>query len=132
MKKILTIMLLCITIFLCFGACSSKNAFENQQSESEETVISIYDVVCELDAHDIFDDCQDEYAVGNINVEYSNFLKKMDIIDELNQKWGFTGGLVNRMKQTRGIDGVQEEENEDFKVTWSYTKPRLSITYERK
>lgn len=54
-----------------------------------------------------------------------------DCIILVNEKFGFPDSLYEKMSKTRAIDGIQNDANDNFKVSWSYSPSHgLQIIYE--
>ncbi|MBE7031958.1 MAG: hypothetical protein E7401_03230 [Ruminococcaceae bacterium] len=57
----------------------------------------------------------------------------IDGIFKMNLKLGFSEALKNKMSTTRAIDGTQNDENDKFKVSWTYHPDNgLQVIYEKK
>lgn len=142
MKKLLAI-LLCMTLVLSFGACSSNDVATDETEVVEEKVVTITEAIASVEGlrniqhrwkdANIWESVNDDYATLNIDTE--DGVWNTDTTDKLNQlhsKLGFSGALLEKIKKTRGLDGTQTEENDNYKVTWSVTSPELNVTYEMK
>lgn len=58
-------------------------------------------------------------------------LEATDKIQEINLDLGFTDALYKKMSSTNALQGTQTEENEKYKVTWSYHPDNgLEVMYE--
>ena len=54
-------------------------------------------------------------------------------IEEVNTALGFSEALMGKMGETRSMDGRQSDENNKFKVTWTYHPDKgLEVMYEKK
>ena len=54
-------------------------------------------------------------------------------ISKVNEELGFSDALLEKMAQTRALDGKQTEENTRFRVTWTYHPNNgLEVLYEKK
>lgn len=61
--------------------------------------------------------------------DYSN-PDAFEIIQNINYELGFNDSLYDRMLSTRALDGTQSEENEHYKVTWTYHPDKgIDIVY---
>lgn len=70
-------------------------------------------------------------------VELSNFEKvqedSMDAIRFVNGELGFTDALYSKMMDTTALMGRQSEENDKYRVSWSYHPDSgLEVMYEKK
>lgn len=140
MKKVLAI-ILCMTMILSFGACSSNKEKDKTQGDVEEKVLTIKEAIesvnglkMKLDDNKLtytprFETMEDDYA--SIEVFYDDG-ETFEKIDELHNKLGFSGALIKKMENTRGMDGQKIEENENYRITWSFANPYLCIIYEMK
>lgn len=65
---------------------------------------------------------------------YYGFMKPCcDEIEKINLELGFTSALMEKMDNTTWSQGVQTEENDDYKVTWTYHPDKgLEVMYEMK
>lgn len=143
MKKILAL-LLCLSMVLSFAACSSGN---NSQSSEDEKVMSIEEVI---DSVDGLRNMGENMGMYNKYTPYFKTIEKdyasLEIItntggwnddtisklNELHKNLGFSGALVEKFERTSRNDGKQTEENENYKVTWSYDNPYFRVIYEMK
>ena len=58
--------------------------------------------------------------------------KALEAIKYVNKELGFNGSLYNRMLETNAIMGRQSEENDKYRVTWTYHPDEgLEVTYEK-
>lgn len=56
-----------------------------------------------------------------------------DAIEEVNTELGFSEALMTKMGETRSVDGRQEDENDKFRVSWTYHPDNgLEVIYEKK
>ena len=56
-----------------------------------------------------------------------------DAVEDINEKLGFSSSVYDDMRNTSYNDGKQIEENEDYKVTWTYHPNKgLEVKYEIK
>lgn len=56
-----------------------------------------------------------------------------DKIEEVNTALGFSEALMGKMGETRSMDGRQSDENDKFKVSWTYHPDKgLEVMYEKK
>ncbi|MBQ4629555.1 MAG: hypothetical protein IJB70_01000 [Clostridia bacterium] len=149
MKKLLTI-LLCMTLVLSFVACSSNDSTEDKVEVTEdkvevveEKVMTILEAINSVEGlrnteHErtyvnIWHLANDDYANLEINTE--DDVWNYDTCDKLNQlhsKLGFSGALLEKMKDTRSLDGTLTDENENYKVTWKLNDLKLLVIYEMK
>jgi len=54
-------------------------------------------------------------------------------IEVIHEKLGFPKSLEQKMRSTRALDGKQTDENDNYKVNWSYHPNRgLEVLYELK
>lgn len=57
----------------------------------------------------------------------------VDAIEEINKKLGFSDSVYQKMMQTRSLDGRVSEENDKFKVSWTYHPDNgMEVMYEKK
>ncbi len=57
----------------------------------------------------------------------------VDAIEEINKKLGFSDSVYQKMMQTRSLDGRVSEENDNFKVSWTYHPDNgMEVMYEKK
>lgn len=64
--------------------------------------------------------------------DYMNIEAWYDI-EEVNKGLGFSEALMEKMGQTRSIDGRQSDENDKVRVSWTYHPDKgLEVLYERK
>ena len=57
----------------------------------------------------------------------------MDAIQEINTQLGFTSAVYKRMTETTALQGRQFDENDNYKVSWTYHPDKgLEVTYEVK
>ena len=132
MRKLASV-ILCIVFILLFGACSSNTSTSHTiEVQPKEKTMTISEAIKAAEAYHVFDSTSGDYATAQIHSGYSDTAEKLDKIDRLNRQLGFTGGLKSRMDNTRPLDGTQTEENENYKVTWSFDHPYFNITYEMK
>lgn len=56
-----------------------------------------------------------------------------DAIEDINVELGFSDFVFEKMGETRSVDGRQEEENDKYKVSWTYhPNDGLEVMYENK
>lgn len=143
MKKFVSV-LLCVTMILSFVACSSTKETEEKHEVVEEKVMTIEEMIDSIDglrelgydslggSHvEYFETIEKDYAVIDMDANTADG-ENWSLIDQLHNKLGFTSALMEKISETRPIDGVQTEENENYKISWSYSNPRLKIIYEMK
>ena len=54
-------------------------------------------------------------------------------VEEINIELGFSESVFKKMGETRSLDGRQEEENDKYKVSWTYhPNDGLEVMYENK
>ena len=59
--------------------------------------------------------------------------KALEAIKYVNQELGFNGAVYDRMMQTNALMGRQSEENDKYRVSWTYhPNEGLEVTYEKK
>lgn len=59
--------------------------------------------------------------------------KALAAIKYVNEELGFNGSLYDRMLQTNALMGRQSEENDKYRVSWTYHPDEgLEVTYEKK
>lgn len=143
MKKILAL-LLCLSMVLSFAACSSNT--EINESETETKVMTIEEAIDSVDGLSYinngkpepyrikyFETIEDDYASLEINTNSGGWNDDtISKLNELNKNLGFSGALVEKFEGTSRKDGKQTEENENYKVTWSYDNPYFRVIYEMK
>lgn len=143
MKKILAL-LLCLLMVLSFAACSSNT--EINESETETKVMTIKEAIDSVDGLSYinngepepyrikyFETIEDDYASLEINTNGGGWNDDtISKLNELNKNLGFSGALVEKFEGTSRKDGKQTEENENYKVTWSYDNPYFRVIYEMK
>lgn len=57
----------------------------------------------------------------------------VDAVKEINKKLGFSDSVYQKMMQTRSLDGRVSEENDKFKVSWTYhPDDGMEVMYEKK
>lgn len=57
----------------------------------------------------------------------------VDAVEQINSDLGFTQALSQKMKETNALQGKQFEENDKYKVTWTYHPDKgLNVIYEKK
>ena len=57
----------------------------------------------------------------------------LEAIQYVNEKLGFNGALYDEMLETNASMGRQSEENNKYKVTWTYHPDEgLEVTYQKK
>ncbi|MBP5661985.1 MAG: hypothetical protein J6X30_02385 [Clostridia bacterium] len=57
----------------------------------------------------------------------------MNAISEVNKTLGFSESLLKKMRNTTALQGRQTEENETYRVTWTYHPDNgLEVLYEMK
>lgn len=57
----------------------------------------------------------------------------IEAVEEINLKLGFSSSVFEKMKQTRSLDGRITEENDKFRVSWTYhPDDGLEVMYEKK
>ncbi len=57
----------------------------------------------------------------------------LEAIQYVNEELGFNGALYDRMMSTTALMGRQSEENDKYKVSWTYHPDEgLEVTYEKK
>ena len=142
MRKILAL-LLCLLMVLSFAACSSND--EVSKSTAETKIMTIEEAIDSVEGlgtmryksgpigHPYFETIEKDYAVLDFFTYdgwNDEFITKLD---ELNKNLGFSGALVEKFADTSVNDGKQTEENENYKITWSYDKlDKLKVIYEMK
>lgn len=59
--------------------------------------------------------------------------KALEAIKYVNQELGFNGAVYDRMMETNALMGRQSEENDKYRVSWTYHPDEgLEVTYEKK
>jgi len=59
--------------------------------------------------------------------------KALEAIKYVNEELGFSGAVYQRMLETSAIMGRQSEENDKYRVSWTYHPDNgLEVTYEKK
>ena len=59
--------------------------------------------------------------------------KALEAIQYVNEELGFNGAVYNRMMETNALMGRQSEENDKYRVSWTYHPDEgLEVTYEKK
>lgn len=57
----------------------------------------------------------------------------LEAIKYVNEELGFNGAVYNRMMETNALMGRQSEENDKYRVSWTYHPDEgLEVTYEKK
>lgn len=57
----------------------------------------------------------------------------VDAVEQINSDLGFTQALSQKMNETNALQGKQFEENDKYKVTWTYHPDKgLNVIYEKK
>ena len=80
-----------------------------------------------------FETIEKDYASLEINTNIGGWNDDtISKLNELHKNLGFSGALVEKFEGTSRNDGNQIEENENYKVTWSYDNPYFRIIYEMK
>ncbi len=72
---------------------------------------------------------EDDFGIS----EYLTMNSALDAIEQVNSDLGFSSALLEKMKKTTAIQGVQSDSNEKYVVTWSYHPDNgLEVIYEIK
>lgn len=124
MKKLVAV-LLCMTIILTFGACSSKEKVEDKP-KVEEKVLTIEEAINSIDGlTDEFDTVESDYAMLNFTDTYLGGLNSVtsEKLNEFHKLLGFSDALLVKLENTEGTD-----ENKNYRVTWTRTE-RVSNSY---
>jgi len=128
MKKVLAI-ILCMTMILSLGACSSSKQSTDEPEKTEEKVLTIEEAIDSVEGLRtlsysdgyVFTSVESDYAtlrgVLGSSVWYDDGVYK---IKELHEKLGFSGALMDKIESTRNSEETHIEENENYKVTWSH------------
>lgn len=67
------------------------------------------------------------YIISDYTSEVAN------AVEQINSDLGFTQALSQKMNQTNALQGKQFEENDKYKVTWTYHPDKgLNVIYEKK
>ncbi len=65
--------------------------------------------------------------------DYETSFEASEEVEKINKELGFSDVLMEKMRETSSLDGRQTDENDKFKVSWSYHPDRgLEVTYEKK
>lgn len=79
---------------------------------------------------DIYEDMDDTMVAILLPTAQKNALKA---IKYANEELGFNGSLYSKMTETSALMGRQSEENDKYKVSWTYHPNNgLVVTYEKK
>ncbi len=155
MKKRIFATLLVFCFSIAFSACSNAGQETATDTTAIETTVEITEPPTEkvISFDEARDNCMEKYkdtdyyyAIKNsfeISSESSSptmyyrgnkyASSSVVVVDYMNQELGFSDALFEKMKMTRAIDGAQTDENEHFKVTWTYHPDEgLNVIYEKK
>lgn len=161
MKKVL-ILGIASLIFMCmfFSACNSSNTI-SQETEAQTEVQTEAPTEPEIDFEKSISNCKRNFGTYGYGEEknanngiFDDFTvssdgKSMSISCDnswaitlkhvstavrcMNNELGFSDSLYDKMSMTRAIDGIQTDENDKIKVSWSYHPDSgLSVIYEKK
>ena len=65
--------------------------------------------------------------------DYTTMLEASDMVKEVNEKLGFSSGLIERMNSTTALQGMLSQETEHYSVSWTYHPNHgLEVFYEIK
>lgn len=147
MKKIILIMVLVLVVCLSIVGCGVEN------SSNVEPKTTTQETEPEIDFNEILEKCKDTY--DSDEMDFGHFTVSLDgdsmsinckkdswsgwdseelaAVACMNSELGFGEALNTKMSNTRALDGVQTDENDSVKVTWTYhPDDGLNIIYEKK
>lgn len=119
-KALIIIGIIAVIVIIIYAKMGDKNIDNNKFSAIN--LRAVYDSVncnstyCTIGSDNSY--LQIDTNPNNRDDYYSSSAGSM--IKSANLKCGFSEYLYTRMGQTRALDGTQNEENDNFKVTWTY------------
>lgn len=112
-----------VAVVLLFGKIGGSINFEKEFAEiADESwcVIASDGSYMSIDTNPL--DIDDYYGSEAVNA-----------IEEINKTLGFSDSVYKKMMQTRSLDGRVSEENDKFKVSWTYhPDDGMEVMYEKK
>ena len=159
MKKYVLLTLIICTFLIT--ACNKNFQTNQTNSEKSDVIVKQSDIVDEINFDEYIEEIKKELISENSN--NSVFIRELfdgsswneplfTISDDkscltaqtsssigiegifmMNSKLKFSEALKNKMSTTRAIDGTQNDENDKFKVSWTYHPDNgLQVIYEKK
>lgn len=75
----------------------------------------------------------DDVDSDSYKFDYDVFIAANEAIERVNKELGFSDSLIEKMNTTTWSQGKQTDENDKFKVTWTYHPDKgLEVMYEKK
>ena len=135
MKKIISILLITVTLVFTLTACgldlfddNDSNNNDNSSNKSEPVVTlssAYYSCGCEYpyaslgDSYITVDTNPYDYdSESSSSTKYAS--SALSAIQKLNSEFGFPSYVYEDMKTTRALDGRQNYSNSNFTVAWTY------------
>lgn len=120
-----------VVVIIVIALLPSK--FEKVESEC----VSIAGVISSGKGYFIIDTYPDSYENADEFVKATSLPRLQEnalkAIVYANEELGFNGAVYSRMKETTALMGRQVEENDKYKVSWTYhPDDGLKVTYEKK
>ena len=154
MKKTILALIFTFCVSAAFSACSSASQ-DSSNGTTVETTVEQKEAPTEkvISFDEARNNCMEKYKDTDYYYVFKNSFEispdsssptmsykgskydssSVNSVDYMNQELGFSYALFKKMKMTRAIDGTQTDENEHFKVTWTYhPKNGLNVIYEKK
>lgn len=117
----------CLLLFLVAGCNSANGAFNKAQIIIEESELSSLYYEFASDGSYIRIDTNPLDFKDHYNSD------ALQLVKDVNNALGFSESLYEKMILTRALDGMQSDENENFKVSWTYHPDQgLNVFYEKK
>ena len=117
----------CIAVILLFfifkGLLGGGNSFESKFSDIQQ------ETWCTIASDGSY--MTIDTNPSNIDDYYSS--SAVSAVERVNRELGFSDSVMSKMRQTRALDGRQSDENDKYKVSWTYHPDQgLEVTYEKK
>lgn len=129
------------------GDCTISIATNNGKTDTCQVKVlkpkpnlkALYNKYCEYEFAELGSD--DSYLSVDINpydsdseyLQYVYFSEALDAIKNINKALELPESVLNRMEQTRGLDGTQSYETDDLEITWTFHPDNgLEVNYSLK
>ncbi len=129
-KKLVSGMMLLVFSVVTLTACGSEGFDKMYSGIANETWCSITS-----DGYGMKIDTNpdDKELDDMLQAEYDEMKRVVDKVKEINKELGFSDALFEKMNTTNAIDGTQNDSNDKYTVSWSYSPSKgLEVLYEVK